>query len=190
MHKYLLVRHAQPEAGVATQAMPGHVDPVLTRGGRAQAEALARRLAGTHLDTAWSSDLKRAVETAALILAEGHSMPLHLSPLLREIDLPPSPDQPDYSEREAEALARFTAYSSGWLDLVQAELGPAGSGPDRTILVVAHAGMLRVLVCFLLELPAEYHWRFRFDWASLTTIERGDDMGTLTLLNDRGHLDG
>jgi hypothetical protein len=46
-----------------------------------------------------------------------------------------------------------------------------------------------VLLCLLLDLPPDRHWTFRLDQAGLTIVERGDDMGTLTLLNDRCHLD-
>ena len=71
--------------------------------------------------------------------------------------------------------------------------GPTGAGqgsPSRTILVVSHAGPLRVLICLLLGLPVEAHWSFHVDRASLTIVDRAPDMGTLMLLNDRCHLAG
>jgi broad specificity phosphatase PhoE len=61
---------------------------------------------------------------------------------------------------------------------------------EPTILVVSHAGPLRVLTCLLLGLPPDAHWAFRFDRASISIVRRGADMGTLLLLNDRCHLEG
>lgn len=62
--------------------------------------------------------------------------------------------------------------------------------PEPRILVVAHGGPIRLLICLLLGIPVEHHWAFRVDHGSLTVVERGADMGTLVLLNDRCHLAG
>ncbi len=179
MHKYLLVRHAMPVDGP---------NPVLSEAGKAMAEALGRRLADTPIDVAWSSDLNRAAETAAILLgARATPLSLQISPLLREIEMPPDVADPDYPRQEREVLAKVSGDLSQWDELVRSELGIPSSA-DRTILVVAHAGLLRVLICYLLGLPVEYQWRFILDWAGLTIVDRGDDMGSLTLLNDRCHL--
>ncbi len=45
----------------------GHVDPELTKLGRKQALSAKKRLSGVNFDEAYSSDLKRAYETAAII---------------------------------------------------------------------------------------------------------------------------
>ena len=181
MHRFLLVRHAAPLDGP---------DPGLSEAGEPMAEALARRLADVPIDVAWSSDLKRAAETAAILLgARQAPIPLQVTPLLREVEMPPSVADPDYPEREKEVLAGALRNITAWDGLVRTQLGIPSSA-DRTILVVAHAGLLRVLICFLLGLPVDYQWRFLLDWAGLTVVDRGDDMGTLTLLNDRCHLLG
>lgn len=62
--------------------------------------------------------------------------------------------------------------------------------PEPRVLVVAHGGPIRLLICLLLGIPAEHHWAFRVGHGSLTVVERGADMGTLVLLNDRCHLAG
>lgn len=176
MRRFLLVRHAQPAEGP---------DPGLTELGRAQAAALAGRLRGTEIDVAWSSGLRRAAETAGIVVARHDGLNLQVSPLLREYAAPPSADQPDYAEIERLMLTQFMKDLSAWLASLCA---PDDGASDRAILVVSHAGPLRVLTCLLLGLPVEKHWSFRFDWASLSVVERSDDMGTLVLLNDRGHL--
>jgi len=61
----------------------GHGDSPLTETGRAQAQALGRRLAKTPIDSLICSDLGRAIETATIIAdSTGHG--LHTDQRLRE----------------------------------------------------------------------------------------------------------
>src|SRR2546423_6240326 len=63
----LLIRH-----GRSADVVPGSeesLDPPLHEVGRAQAAALAERLADKQIDAIYSSDLKRAVETATPLAA-------------------------------------------------------------------------------------------------------------------------
>ena len=61
-----LVRHARTAFG-ADGRFCGSSDPPLDEVGRRQAERLRVRLAPTSFDRVWSSDLRRAVETATII---------------------------------------------------------------------------------------------------------------------------
>lgn len=188
MARYLLVRHAD--------AASGNPNPGLTALGREQARAVAHRLGGWRLDQAWSSDLDRAVETAETILDGRASPVLQRSAALGEVDVP------------ADVVAagvgsdQYRVWERGTVEILAGRLGrwigtsTAGVVSDccdisaPTVLVVSHGGPLRVLVCLLLGLPPEMHWSFRLDRASLTVIEWVGDMGTVTLLNDRCHLEG
>lgn len=159
---------------------------MLTGRGRAEAEALASRLAGFRFDSAWSSDLPRAAQTAEILLDGRTSPSLRVSEALREVGLPggdgwPSLRAAEYAAWERETVDRLAERVAGWLRAVEGNA--AGN-----VLVVSHAGPLRVLVCLLLGLPPRSHWSFRLEPTSLTVVERGDDMGTLSLLNDRCHL--
>jgi phosphoserine phosphatase len=211
MHRFLLVRHATPVPRVSESVILSEAkdlaskmgaqddnremisDPPLSEVGRIEAMAIAARLAGWQLDAAWSSDLNRAAQTADLIMAGRQSPTIRRSSLLREIDPPSDPaqqlGQPGYRDWERETLAKFSRELSDWLRL--ATSGPEGEAKESppNILVVSHAGPLMVLVCLLLGLPVEAHWSFRFDWASLSVVEWAGDLGTLTLLNDRCHLE-
>lgn len=62
----ILIRHAQSEWN-ALGRWQGHADPRLSPLGRAQAEALADSMAGEAIDALYSSDLRRALETARAI---------------------------------------------------------------------------------------------------------------------------
>ncbi|HEY4999110.1 MAG TPA: histidine phosphatase family protein, partial [Usitatibacter sp.] len=82
MTRFIVVRHGQTEWNVAAR-IQGHGDSPLTAEGVAQAEALARRLAGEKFDRIVSSDLARAHETAKRIAAlSGH--PVGIDARLRE----------------------------------------------------------------------------------------------------------
>jgi 2,3-bisphosphoglycerate-dependent phosphoglycerate mutase len=72
--RLLLVRHGETPWN-RERRMQGHVNTALTGTGRAQAEALGRRLAGERLDAVYSSDLRRALETAhAIVACTGHEV--------------------------------------------------------------------------------------------------------------------
>ena len=79
-----LVRHGETEDNVA-QIMQGQTQGRLTERGRQQAMMLAGQLAGRHFDAFVSSDLRRAVDTAAIV-AGPHAMTVETTPLLRERD--------------------------------------------------------------------------------------------------------
>ena len=60
--------------------------------------------------------------------------------------------------------------------------------PDETVLVVAHAGTMRTIICRLLELEMKNRWNIRVDLASLSIIETYPEVNILCLLNDVSHL--
>jgi alpha-ribazole phosphatase len=60
--------------------------------------------------------------------------------------------------------------------------------PEETVLIVAHAGVLRTLICRLLELDMKSRWSLKVDLASLSIIETYPEINMLCLLNDVSHL--
>src|SRR5262249_24465064 len=81
----LLVRHGESDWNRAGR-WQGHADPPLNERGREQARALAARLAGTHRDAIYASDLAGAWETAEIVgAAKGISVVRDAA--LREIDV-------------------------------------------------------------------------------------------------------
>ena len=79
----IIVRHGE-SIGNATRVMLGHTDLDLTELGYRQAECSARRLLGTKIDAVYSSDLKRAKNTARAY-ATLANMPVICDEDLREI---------------------------------------------------------------------------------------------------------
>jgi broad specificity phosphatase PhoE len=77
MVRVWLIRHAAPDTD--------GVDPGLSDVGRTQAMQVSKQLARRPLSAIWSSDSKRAMETAACIAAR-HGLRVETSAALREID--------------------------------------------------------------------------------------------------------
>jgi probable phosphoglycerate mutase len=152
-----LIRHAESTWNAAGR-WQGQGDPSLSPRGREQAEALAREIAGLGIGVVVTSDLARAVETAAP-LARALGVELLRCPGLRELDLGSwtGLTRPEIAARDPEALARFEA---------GAEAAPAGGAEtradlarrarasvaalrglaDRRIAVVTHLGVIRALL--------------------------------------------
>lgn len=62
-----ITRHGQTEWNLINK-IQGHLDSPLTAKGRADAKKLGLRLKNKNIDLAYSSDLKRAIDTAEIIL--------------------------------------------------------------------------------------------------------------------------
>lgn len=78
--KIIIVRHGQT-AHNKNRIMQGHLDTDLDDTGRSQALDAAKLLAGEVIDVTYSSDLKRAMQTATAAIK---GMPIKPTPLLRE----------------------------------------------------------------------------------------------------------
>jgi broad specificity phosphatase PhoE len=155
---FYLVRHGESE-GNAARIFTGQTDSPLTARGRQQAEAVADVLAKVNFDRIVSSDLSRTRDTAEVI-ARRRGMSVETLAELREIDV---------GERTGKAFDEtrglpnwsddgFVAWPRGeTLDLVLARtLGAierlARESPGKTILVVGHGGVNRILLSHFLGL--------------------------------------
>lgn len=83
MTRLILARHGTTDWN-QERRYHGHRDVPLSEEGRRQAELLGARLAAEPISHAYTSDLGRSVETAAIAL-RGRSVPITASPELREI---------------------------------------------------------------------------------------------------------
>ena len=79
-----LVRHGETVDN-ARQIMQGQVQGELNENGVRQARQLSEEWTNQHLDVVIASDLKRAIDTAAIIAAP-HHLEVMTTPLLRERD--------------------------------------------------------------------------------------------------------
>lgn len=200
MSKLLLVRHGDTEFNSARR-FQGHSDIELSTAGYRQAERLRDRLAAEKIDIIFSSDLKRALVTAELISSR-HRVSLITCPELREIN---------YGKLEGltfEEISRFYPEIANWCVNWSLQLRfPGGESFDelkervsrfldrlkqhaseQTILIVAHGGPLRLMVCYLLGIEL-WHWQqIRLDNASLSIVDIYPEVAIISLLNDTSHL--
>ena len=80
----ILVRHGETRGNIDDKAQ-GHFDAQLTDLGLRQAEALAHRLEKIDIDAVYSSDLIRAVDTAAALIALRPDLEIQTRAGLREV---------------------------------------------------------------------------------------------------------
>ncbi len=200
MAKLLLVRHGITEFN-STRRFAGHSDVEISGTGHEQAEKLRDRLADEKIDAVYCSDLRRALVTAEIV-SSGHQVDIVTCPELREINYGEAEgltfDEISRSHPEvSEMIANFSLELSfpggetfaGFMERTNTFLRRLEKHPlTDTILVVAHGGPLRVLVCSLLGLNP-LRWRqLRCDNASLSIVETNRRQPILSLLNDTSHL--
>lgn len=151
----LLARHGATD-WTREKRWQGHADPSLNQRGRKQARALARNLARVPIAAIYSSDLRRAAETAAIV-ADGRGLEVRLDPELRENDFG---DWTGLTRDEVEqrfphgALLRRKG-GKGWSGgesyaemadrVVRAVHGIATWHPGELVLVVSHNGPIRAV---------------------------------------------
>jgi broad specificity phosphatase PhoE len=152
----LLARHAETDWN-RDHRWQGHADPPLNATGIEQAEELARRLAGEHFDAIYSSDLRRASETARAV-ARGRGLEVILDGGLREIDVGEwsGLSTTEIEERYPEGFARHVAGGDGWVEgephavmsarVVAAVDRIAKANPGGRVLCVLHGGTIRALL--------------------------------------------
>lgn len=152
--RIVLVRHGESEWN-STRRFQGHADPPLTEAGHAQARALAARLEADGVAAVYSSDLRRAAETAAAI-GERLGLPVVTDPDLREIDVGSwaGLTRAEVEQRFPEGFARWQRGEVGHDGETHEELTArvvaaverlAASHPDETVVVVSHGGSIRAL---------------------------------------------
>jgi broad specificity phosphatase PhoE len=202
LRRLLLARHGQTGHN-SERRFTGWADPPLTRRGRAEARALGRHLRDQPIDAVYSSDLRRAMETAALATAGRDGGEPIADPALREANFGEwqgltFDEARDRNPAEAEALlARsidFCAPGGETIPQVHARITKfAGILHERhhgaTVLIVASGGPLQILVAELFAMPIEAHWRLGMHNCALTIINFVQGEPLLTLLNDRSHLE-
>jgi alpha-ribazole phosphatase len=203
MMRLLLTRHARTDwNGVGRYQ--GHTDVPLGVAGHREAAALARRLATESIDRVYTSDLRRAYETASPVAVQ-RSLPLYTDPRLREMNFGAWEGRTREEvwaghaetlrawEEDACAAAPPGGETLGQLaDRVGTFLADltAAAPSDATVLVVGHGGSLQMLLCLVLGMPPRCRWQFRLEHAGLSELLVYPEGAIVSFLNDTHHLRG
>jgi broad specificity phosphatase PhoE len=160
------VRHGETDYNRQRIVQGRGINASLNATGRAQAVAIAQRLADVPLDVIYASTLRRAIETAEKIAAVQGSVPVHQLDDLEEMAwgiYEGQPASPETNAAFADMNARWRRGEFGFrveggesiLD-VQARGQRAVAHileqhPGETVLVVTHGRFLRVMLSTLLD---------------------------------------
>ncbi|MFP4037209.1 MAG: alpha-ribazole phosphatase [Desulfobacteraceae bacterium] len=191
-----LVRHGQV-MGYDRRPVYGHTDVGITEVGRLQMEALAERLKYVPIKAVFSSDLERS-RLGALIIGRHHDVPVQSLPELREMNFGDweSLTLGELSERFPEELQKrkadllgyripgggesvedFARRVLGCLDGILAER----DGED--VLLVAHGGVNRVILCSAMGLAMDRIFSLHQDYGCLNIIDYFQDGALIRLVN-------
>ena len=204
MTRILLTRHGHVD-GIRPARFRGRAELALTARGLAQADALAKRIAGHWKPAAvYTSAMQRCVVTGGRV-AEACGIPASVHEGLGDIDYGAwqmrtheevEKEVPDAYRlwRQSPHLLRFpggeslqdvVARTADALRLVMAEHG------SETVVLVGHDSVNRALLLQLLDQPLSAYWKLAQDPCGLSEIEissAGDVR--VGFLNDTSHLEG
>jgi alpha-ribazole phosphatase len=197
--RILLVRHSITRRHRGDRFW-GKTDIPLSKDGIKQAEQLRNRLASEKINAIYASTLSRARATAEIIAA-GHKVAVTPCEELCECN---------FGDIEGmnfkEIKRRYPALAE---ELSERKTGAFPGGetleqlndrvltflkrlehhePKETVLVVAHGGPIRLIICNLLGLGLEHWLQMQVAHASLSIIETYPELAILCLLNDVSHL--
>jgi probable phosphoglycerate mutase len=202
----MIIRHGETEWNRDLR-FQGHGDSPLTGVGRAQAQALAERLADAPIDRLISSDLGRTRETAGYI-ATATGLEPTTDPRLRERHYGPFEGLtiPEIEVRHPEAYARFRTDDPEYVlpggeshrQHYERNVGffkaYVKDHPGTTAALVAHGGVLDSVFRFVARLPLNQPRCYLVPNTSLTVVKHGRFYGTLRWVmetwGDVSHLKG
>ncbi len=197
----LLIRHAKNDwvDGRLAGRTPG---VLLNEEGRAEAAALAARLAGSKLDAIYASQLERAQETAGFV-AGPHALPVQTLEAVGEVafadwtgraldDLRKNEAKHWFGVQHHPSGTRFPGAGGETLYEAQARavagiegLRAAHDALD-VVAVVSHADVIKAVVAHYAGVPIDLFQRLVISTASLSVIRFTPERPFVLLLNDTG----
>ena len=182
--RLILVSHAVTQWNIKGR-IQGHTDVPLNLQGRNMAELLAERLAEETIHAIYTSDLKRAIQTAWPVsklksikiiqdirLREGRSINQERSDTYPTLPFHMAVEtETDLYCRAAEALAEIAMNHDG-----------------QTVLVVSHGGLLDIFITALLERSANKSFKYLGKRMALNQINYDSEQWHCIRLNDDAFL--
>ena len=200
MTKVYLVRHGQTEWNKKL-TFRGRIDIPLNERGRQEAKAIAEVLKYKRIDAIYTSPLRRSIETAEPTARFFH---LEIVPVEGLIDI-------SYGDWEGltfnEVKKRYKDQYKKWEKRPEKVRFPNGetldevrersfcafkdilnANPGKSILIIPHRVINKVLICAFLGLSNSHFWEIKQDPGCINLIEYSDDRFILSIMNDTCHL--
>src|SRR6202043_921036 len=202
MTKILLIRHGHVE-GIKPERFRGRATLDLTELGRAEAQAVARRVAGAWRPSRiYTSPMGRCIETGAAI-ANACGAPTKVCDDLTDIN---------YGAWQFktfdEAKSDYPALFAAWFATPHLIRFPNGESlqdlaaraanavrdvlsrhPDDTIVLVGHDSVNRVLLLQFLDMPLSSYWRIAQGPCCVNEIDIDAGKACIQRLNETHHLE-
>ena len=200
MVKIFLVRHGETDWN-KEQVFRGKIDIPLNDTGRTQAEAVRGYFKPMEIDELYASPLSRALETAA-ILGEQRGLVVKVAEGFSDIDFGEWQGLSHQKVKE-----EFNDLYASWMNNPEEVHFPGGeslaevqdrsmtalaevveSNTEKTVVIVSHRVVNKVLLCGVLGLSVSHFWNVRQDTCAINCFEYNEGSYCLTLLNDTCHL--
>lgn len=196
----ILIRHGETEWNKLGLCQ-GISDINLSEFGRMQASQLSESLKDSKIDCIYSSNLKRAYETACLI-AENHDVDVEIEHGLREMDQGDFEGKPFTALRETHSQlleswradpANFRIPNGETLQEVQDRAYSALKSihlnhRDKTVLIVSHNFTIITLLCKFQGDSLKDFYKYKIKETSKHIIKFQNDSYVVELFNDTDHL--
>jgi probable phosphomutase (TIGR03848 family) len=199
--RIILIRHGVNDY-IAARRLAARLPGVhLNEQGRAQAEALARRLADVPLAAVYSSPLERTVETAQP-LAASHGLSVVVVEGIGETDCGEWTGRLVDEVSQTELWRQILVYPSGvrfpggeGMADVQKRMVTAleslrQAHPGQTIAVVSHSDPIKTALAYYIGLHLDLYHRLVISPASISELEFTPYGPRLLRCNDCAHLQG
>jgi alpha-ribazole phosphatase len=191
--RLLLVRHATAQGNGRFQ---GQRDVLLAKAGRLELPPLVKKCSKYPVRVIYSSDLRRACETAEAI-AQEFGLEVKIRSGLREMSFG---TWEGLSWRQV--TSRFPRAARLWLEHFPQQSIPSGesfgsfkrrvareireivrTNPGRCVVIVSHAGVIRVVLAQALGLPDRNLFRLEQDPCAINVIDAFNDGAIVRLMN-------
>lgn len=201
MARLYLIRHGETDWNIENRTQGCGNDLPLNLKGLEQARAVAQKLKDMPADVLYSSDLKRAYQTA-LEISKSTGLDIHVTDKLREMNFgcweglttneirlkygsiysiwTSKPIDVNIPEGESIIMLQQRMVSSV-NEIINCHRG-------KNIIIVSHGMCLKVLLLSVLNMDISLYNRIRLDNTGISIIEYGGSKPYLVLMNDTCHL--
>jgi broad specificity phosphatase PhoE len=198
--RVILVRHGQTEWN-SKGIFRGVIDVELNKNGEQQARLTGEKLSRLCIDAVYSSPLSRSHKTAEIIASfHGHKVKVIESLTDMNFGVWQGLTRVQVKERYPEVFQTWEKRPdmvvipeaetlSGVRKRIELGLKSILDGHDgRTVVIVSHGLIIKVLLCFVLGMGNSHFWKLRQDNSAINIFEYSKEGTKLFLMNDTTHL--